>query len=34
MCVGDGEEGDYVCGYALIRTSKMGLCVSVCVVQL
>jgi hypothetical protein len=25
-----GGEG-YICGYALIRTSKMGLCVSVCV---
>jgi hypothetical protein len=26
-----GGEGGYVCGYVLSRTSKIGLCVSVCV---
>jgi hypothetical protein len=30
MCVGGEEGGFYVCGYVLIRMSKMGLCVSVC----
>jgi hypothetical protein len=31
VCVGEGEGWGNVCGYDLIRTSKMGLCVSVCV---